>query len=69
MRFAPLITEHESLNTASICKNLARASGGCKEYAPTELGGGGGGVGAQTEKILNIFIILFFIALSKLFND
>ena len=42
----PPITEHVSLQGKSLSENMARASGGCKKYAPTKLGGGGG---AQTE--------------------
>ena len=44
VRYAPSITEHVPLNSKSSCKNMARASGRCKQYALTELG-------APTEKI------------------
>ena len=30
VRYAPPVTEHVSLNSKSLCKNMARASGGCK---------------------------------------
>ena len=30
IRYAPPVTEHVSLNSKSLCKNMARASGGCK---------------------------------------
>ena len=33
---------HVSLHRKSLCKNMACAPGGCKKYATTKLGGGGG---------------------------
>ena len=30
VRYAPPVTEHVSLHSKSLCKNIARASGGCK---------------------------------------
>ena len=36
----PPVTEHGPLHSKSLCKYIARASGGCKKYAPTKLGGG-----------------------------
>ena len=38
----PQVTEHVSLHSKSLCKNIARSSGGCKQYAPTKLGGTNG---------------------------
>ena len=38
----PSDTEHVPLHSKSQCKNIARASGGCKWYAPTKLGGTNG---------------------------
>ena len=46
----PPVTEHVSLHCKSLCKNIARASGGCKQYAPTKLGGGGGGTNGKDPK-------------------
>ena len=40
--YAPPVTEHVPLHSKSPCKNIARASGGCKKYAPTKLGGTNG---------------------------
>ena len=34
----PLFTEHVSLHSKSLSKNMARASGGCNFYAGTTLG-------------------------------
>ena len=42
VRYAPPDAEHVPLHSKSSCKNMARASGGCKYYAPSKLGGGGG---------------------------
>ena len=46
------VTEHVSLHSKSLCKNVARASGGGNNLHP--LSGGG----AQTEKIQNSLFIL-----------
>ena len=43
---------------------MVRASGGCKYYATTKLGGGGGLGGTQTETIQN-FHTPTFLTLSK----
>ena len=40
VRYAPPDAEHVPLHSKSSCKNMARASGGCKYYAPSKLGGG-----------------------------
>ena len=45
VRYANPITEHVPLHSKLLCKNIARASGGCKKYAPTMPGG------TQPEKI------------------
>ena len=37
----PPAREHVSFHSNSLCKDMARAFGGCKKYAPTKLGGGG----------------------------
>ena len=43
----PPVTEHVPLNSKSLFKNMARASGGANNMRPLSWGGGG----AQTEKI------------------
>ena len=41
VRYAPPPPQLQStLHSKSLCKNMARASVGCKLYAPTKLGGG-----------------------------
>ena len=52
----PPVTEHVSLHSKSLCKNIARASGGCKLYAPTKLGGGGGGTNGKDPR----YVFRFF---------
>ena len=44
------ITEHVSSHGKSLCKNMTRASGGCKQNAPPKMGE------AQTEKITNVLV-------------
>ena len=44
----PPVIEHVSLHSKSLCKNIARTSGGANNMRPLRLGGG-----AQTEKIQN----------------
>ena len=38
----PPLTEHVPLNSKSLCKNIARASGGANKMRPLSGGGGGG---------------------------
>ena len=57
VRYAPLVTEHVSLHSKSLCKNMARASGGANNMRPLSFGGGvgwGGGTnGKDPKNVLN----------------
>ena len=52
VRYARPVTEHVSLRVKSLCKNMARASGGGANIVrPLS------SRGAQTEKIPNVFVL------------
>ena len=47
----PPVTEHVPLHSKSLCINICTCIWGCKQYVP-----GGGGGGAQTEKISTLVV-------------
>ena len=53
----PSVTEHVPLHAKSLCKNIARASGGANNMHPLSWGGGGG----HKRKRSSIFVLVLFV--------